>query len=716
MAEPLGQVVFKVPELGKMGYELELRDQAMQEKKAQRRESEVYRTGGEKAYSDNVYKLQGRYKEDAELLYNKLEEYGTKYEMTGDASALRMVNQLSGQIKGIVNDYNTQIGTAINSASKADEKGWEGYVGDRSSFDEQISSVLNPSDITGRKFENGQLLYQINGEWTPRSQTDYGSQSPNSKNTVLVQEASNMGKYVVPSYYESQNKFLAINASSAESASNSIINEFRYEYPNNPELQADAAVAYAIKARGLDPKNISVTEMNKIIARFQNDEVFRKQALDFYEQKLGKVAANRWASQQSGLVVNQIPREGEGQETVVDAETPAEETVTEGKEETSTETTANTNIKIPETKFPTVAEKQEPAPQSPSTPPQQPKAQGGQAQFGPPSPEQVIEKAAEEIQDVELEDVPETEEEFDPQFGINEQTLDVVRVTKGENGKPDVVSIKRTLPEIYTNNLLKFEGGISSDESDPAYGDNPTAPVVNGERIHTNIGVTWNVYKSWAKAFGIPEADMESRFLNLKPNEALAVAEHIAETKGSNNFKNPALIGLFTQNAWGGGGVLGKTEGSPEYQATISMLEANGIKLSSKHRISKEDAANIEELYNKNPKKFLDDYFDAYMVSHSRMDKIVHDTKGYAGFGKGAYVPLYMVYRNGWMSRANNLKKEMAKNAGVEYTPVTPYNKIREYQKSEKNGKTVWTLVEKRDGQWTPVGRNDWVKSLEPIK
>ena len=122
MAEPLGQVVFKVPELGKMGYELELRDQAMQEKKAQRRESEVYRTGGEKAYSDNVYKLQGRYKQDAELLYNKLEEYGTKYEMTGDASALRMVNQISGQIKGIVNDYNTQIGTAINRASKADEK------------------------------------------------------------------------------------------------------------------------------------------------------------------------------------------------------------------------------------------------------------------------------------------------------------------------------------------------------------------------------------------------------------------------------------------------------------------------------------------------------------------------------------------------------------------------------------------------------------------
>ena len=165
-----------------------------------------------------------------------------------------------------------------------------------------------------------------------------------------------------------------------------------------------------------------------------------------------------------------------------------------------------------------------------------------------------------------------------------------------------------------------------------------------------------------------------------------------------------------------GGGVLGKTSGSPEYQATISMLEANGIKLSSKHKISKQDAAKIEELYEKNPKKFLDDYFDAYMVSHSRMDKMVKDKEGYAGFGKGAIVPLYMVYRNGWMNRANNLKKEMAKNAGVEYTPVTPYNETREYQKYKTpTGKTKWRLVEKRDGEWKPVGRRDWVDSLEPI-
>ena len=204
MAAPLGQVVFKVPELGETGYKLQVAEEARAEKIAQQRDREVYRTGGEKAYSDNVYKLQGRYKEDAELLYSELEKYGEKYEMTGDASALRMVNQISGQIKGVVDDYNTNVGLAVKNASKADNVSWEGFVGDRESFDQQLASVINQSEVTGRKFENGQLLYQINGEFVPKTQTAYGTGKPNAKNTVMVQPASEMGKYAVPAYFESK--------------------------------------------------------------------------------------------------------------------------------------------------------------------------------------------------------------------------------------------------------------------------------------------------------------------------------------------------------------------------------------------------------------------------------------------------------------------------------------------------------------------------------
>lgn len=722
MAAPLGQVVFKVPELGKAGYELQVADEARAEKKQKKRDTEIYRTGGEKAYSDNVYKLQGRYKDDVELLYSELEKFGEKYEMTGDASALRMAGQISGQIKGVIDDYNTNVGLAVGKASKADDVSWKGYVGDRDAFDEQLSNVINPSEVTGRKFENGQLLYQINGEFVPKNQTAYGAGKPNAKNTVMVQPASEMGKYAVPAYFESKHPYLSINAASVEGAQTAIINEFRYELGDDTDLQSDVAVAYAISQDRLDPNKISIPEMNKIVARFKNDPEFQKQALDFYESKLRKIASNRWSAQSKSSFgqaeESERPTIG-GQPTEVVSEEPLQE-------ESNVPTPSIPDMK--EDELPVMpADKKKVTPKEGATPsaPEQPKAEvdnAGQV-VGPRPANRILDEAAgqvkESLKEVESQELEfdSEEEEFDPNFGISEDRLDVVRVAKGENGKRDVVSIKRTLPEIYTNNLLKYEGGTSSDESDPAYADNPDAPVVNGKRVHTNIGVTWGVYKSWATEFGIPESDMESRFLNLKPNEALAVAEHIATSKGANNFKNPSLIGLFTQNAWGGGGVLGKTTGSPEYQATISMLEANGINLSSKHKISKEDAAKIDELYEKNPKKFLDDYFDAYMVSHSRMDKIVKDTEGYAGFGKGAMVPLYMVYRNGWMNRANNLKQQMAKNAGVEYTPVTPYNKNREYQKYKTpTGKTKWRLVEKRDGEWKPVGRRDWVDSYQPIE
>ena len=477
---------------------------------------------------------------------------------------------------------------------------------------------------------------------------------------------------------------MALNATSVQNAQNSLLNEFRYEFPNNPELQADVAVAYAISRRNLDPKNISVAEMNKIVARIQLNEngdpvdpVFRKEALEFYEGKLSNIAVNRYASKSQDIDVKLVPMEGEKQQTVVDSETPVEETASEGAA-TAEEAPAR-RASIPDEDLgldlAPISKKE-----SQPTAPQQPKAQGGQAQFGPPSPEQVIEKAAEEIQDVELEDVPEAEEEFDSSFGISEKTLDVVKTVKGGKGERDVVRIERTLPDYYTNNLLDFEGGKSTKQSDAAYEANPDAPVVNGERVHTNIGVTWNTYKSWAKSFGIPESEMESRFLNLKPNEALAVAEHFSAKSGANNFKNPALAALYTQNAWAGGTPFLATKGSNEYRALSVMLEKNGVKLDKDlTSISADEATQITALFEKNPQKFIDDYFDAYMISHSRMSKTVKD-------GNGNPTANWDLNKRGWYRRANEFKKALAEQLNLEFKDIDKSILDRKYKRSATGG------------------------------
>ena len=715
MAEPLGQVVFKVPELGKMGYQLELQDQAREEKKRKERDTELYRTGGEKAYSDNIYKVQGRYKDDIQLLYQEYEKYGQAYESTGDASSLRQAKEISSQIKSKIDDYNTKIGVPINEAFKADASGWEGYVGNRDEFDANINNVLNPKDITGRKYDNGNLLYQINGEWVPESATPYGDSRPNANNTVFVRKATSLGSYVIPSYFENQHRYTSLNASSASAASVGVKKEFYFELESNPELRADAAVAYAISKKLLPSDKIDPVEMRRVIERYNNPKApalgedegtFAEAANNFYANKLGVLAENRYntAGKANSETLDDLVPTTEGDMTEGGVEEQPKKKV-EGKSSILPEESEDNMPKL----SPTAEEKQARAEARIDrlNPRQTQEPKQGQRQ-GPITPEEEVVRRVENVGETQLENVAESEEfERIPEAGITDTEL-----TVNVDGKEKIV-VKRTLPTLYTDNLLEFEGGVSTDAGDPAAAAdrNKNAPIIGGKKAHTNKGVTYDKFESWAKSIGMPKSQYEDRFLNLTNAEALAVAENVAVTKGANNFKNPVLVGMFTQNAWGGGGVYGKTTYSAEYQATLSMLKANGIEPSNKFKITEKDAAKIEALFNKNPKQFLDDYFEAYIISHTRMSLLGVDEKGGAGFGKGAKVPIWMIYRNGWTDRANEFKEAIAKEIGVEYEPITPYNESRKYIKQGDK----FVLVEERDGEFVPVGKTDWVDSYQPI-
>lgn len=713
MAEPLGQVVFKVPELGKMGYQLELQDQAREEKKRKERDTELYRTGGEKAYSDNIYKIKGRHKDDIQLLFQEYEKYGQTYEATGDPSALRQSKELSAQIKKKIDDYNTQIGVPLNEAFKADASGWEGYVGNRDEFDANINNVLNPKDITGRKYENGNLLYQINGEWVPESATPYGDSRPNANNTVFVRKATTLGSYVVPSYFENQHRYTSLNASSASAASAGLKKEFYFELDSNPELRADAAVAYAISKGLLPSDKIDPVEMRKAIERYNNpnapalgeDEgTFAEAANNFYADKLGVLAENRYSTSA-----------GSKSETLDDLVPTSE-----NQEAGSTVSSLVPDIKFENT--PTTKEKQaggeaeiDDINKKKVQRPVEETTTGGNKVIGPPTPEEAVSKNVTGMEDIKFDEVPEEDEtpfEKIPASGVSDTQL-TIKV----DGKEDIV-MERTLPSYYTDNLLLFEGGVSTDEGDLAAGPdrNKNAPIVDGKKAHTNRGVTYDKFESWAKSIGLPKSKYKERFLNLTEADALAVAEAEAVKIGANNFKEPALSALFTQNTWGGGSPFitpsFKNSFSDEYKAVSVFLNKNGIKLSSPSKISPKEASQIDALYRKNPEKFINDFFDAWMISHTRMAAKVPDNENVMKLGKGALVPTWMINRNGWYNRANDLKKSLAEQAGVKYTPVSPYNKTRKYIKSGDN----FVLVEERDGKWVNVGKTDWFDSYQQIK
>jgi hypothetical protein len=490
-------------------------------------------------------------------------------------------------------------------------------------------------------------MYQIGGKWVPEGATPRGQRQPNPANSVVVRKATKIGKNVAPSSWENDHRFLTINADSAEIAGEAVVQEFRYELADNPELQVDVALSYAIAERELDPRNASSTEQAEIMKRFTNDKSFREKALALYETKLRKISANRFAA-----------KAGFG------ADVKKEDVFSDDVESTDTENTTKKKVEgssssVPDIKFD-------------NTPTAEERRTRGEARIdainkgktpsqvqGPPTAEEAVVQNISGMENTKFDEVSEAEEtpfERIPASGVSDTQL-TVKV----DGKEDIV-LNRTLPSFYTDNLLEFEKGVSTDTGDPAAASdrNKNAPIVDGKKAHTNRGVTYDKFESWAKSIGLPKSKYKDRFLNLTEADALAVAEGEATRIGANNFKEPALSAIFTQNTWGGGSPFiapSLTKYSDEYRAVSVWLNKNGVKLSKYNKISPKEASQIDALYKKNPKVFLDEYFDAWMLSHSRMDISVDVN--------GKETTAWDRNKNGWYNRANDLKKRLYDNAGL---------------------------------------------------
>lgn len=318
MSAPLGQVVFKVPELGQQGYQLELQKQAREEKKQKVREGEVYKTGGERAYNDNIYKLQGRHKDAVELLYGEYERLATDYELTGSQKSLKEAQRFSNMIKSRISEYQSQVGTPLKAAQSADKVGWEGYVGDRASFDEQMSKITAPAE---QKIVNGTHMIKVDGEFIPYEQSPYAADTPNEFNTVMVQKASNLGKYVIPSAWEMENRSIGLYAGG--DAAQIALDKFEYELESDPELKYDVAMAYAISkgvAFGLpeDPKKIPVSTVNEIQRRYDSDAAFRAEAKKFYTDRITELVSNRtkYSKGGSSLLDTPLTQESESSDSI----------------------------------------------------------------------------------------------------------------------------------------------------------------------------------------------------------------------------------------------------------------------------------------------------------------------------------------------------------------------------------------------------------------
>ena len=187
------------------------------------------------------------------------------------------------------------------------------------------------------------------------------------------------------------------------------------------------------------------------------------------------------------------------------------------------------------------------------------------------------------------------------------------------------------LPQSFYTQTLKSEGGLATNTDDRAANkpENQDAPKVTqamidkgmfggrkpkvGQLIHTNRGVTYSSFKAWAEDNNISKKDYQERFLNLTEKEALSVVDRFAEKSGADKFESKVLRSMFTQNVWGTGKVFAadfKKGRSPEYRSLLDWIqEGTGRDFKNARTLSAEDVKAIEDFYNENPEKFINEFF-----------------------------------------------------------------------------------------------------------
>lgn len=527
MAAPLGQQVFNVPKLGQQGVAIDQARAARVKKKEDKLKQKLKSTGADRVYNDNIYKLQGRFKQDADALYSKYEELGAKWMETQDPADWERLQNAQEGLKTVIYDYQTQYGVALESRRQAEAEGWVGYADDAKSYQEKMDKAFGsrPSTVG----EDGRLYVIRDGKRIPYLQSPDHTNSPiNPFNSVMPAKETKMGKYTLPQNFVSEYQNILIYAPEDE-AVELVVSKVTDNLDENPELASDIALFYVLNTGDLkDPSNPTVQDRKRAEELFGKNPEWREKAVSSYLSGIRNQA-------EKGLKLRKSSGEDWEQFMNSGEQTPE---ATTASAQTQQATPANPNIQM-------------------------------------------------------------------------------------ENNAPKTAGI---VPGWAVQNITKWEGGQSTKGSDRAKKANPDAPLNDqGERVHTNRGVQYKVYKEWAKRNGIPKKQWGESFLNMDDSTFNSILDDYAKSSGANEFNEPILSALFTQNKWGtGNAIRGSKSNSEENQANIRFIESQIGREVSKaeiEKISPKLAKEIEQAYSKDPKGFITGFRDSVETYYKTLGK-----------------------------------------------------------------------------------------------
>ena len=660
--------VYKTPSFTAMGMQKD------REVKAERdyRESKIDATGAEDAFQSAKYEVTGVRKGVLQEAYNLYAEAAQKYEQSGSDADKKLMKQYANEVNFYAGAGMTMQGSWNKSYAEAVANEFEGYSESPEAITQRYQQRIN--DNAEIKVENGQILIKEGDKFVPAGQSSYFSTEINPNNSFLIQKKVETGKYILPSALLSDVKGVLTSSSSPDQAYAKAEAEFRHRLKVDPSFRQDVGTQYAISELGIidGKQGLSREDLRKVNERMQDDEFFNSAVESYlgglqttiksqfggssiasnpsYNETVGDVGVKMFSIDKVGDIIGvgqgvdgnyYVTKSiGSGAPPQTVAATEAEIAQIENKLGTSVRNMGTSQSQ--QTQEPTVQQTKE-APVSE----QQTEAKEQPAQDAPdiemPKEEEAIQKTENDPLGLGL-NIQEPAAQTNREMGVAPPAPSATEVAL-ENVPDELVM----LPASYYDNLLSFEGGVATSKKDNAWAENPDAPMVNGERAHTNRGVQYRVFKEWAEEKGIPKSQWHDRFLKLAESEAVDIVNGYTKRAGADQFESPVLRSLFTQNAWGTGKVWAadfKSGRSKEYRALLDWLQSEtGLDFANTSKINANEAKAIEELYNKNPEKFINTFIDKKKTHFKTLDD-------------------YDEYGKGWTNRAEDLRSKMLAELG----------------------------------------------------
>lgn len=629
--------VYKVPSFSKMGFEI-------QERKRKEMEQKLNIEGVEDSYMASKHLLQGDFSRDASLLHDQWLEAATTARDTRSESDLREAKRLKAELEYVIGAGKTQQQMASKAYGTALQNQFEGYAMPKEQIEKEYSDFLNRRWES--KIENGRLMVKEGDTFVPFNQSSLYSSTPNPNNTYIIPKAVEQGKYVMSESF--LNDYRNVSGASNQEKLDKIFSAVDYRINSNDlKFISDVAMHYEIQELGHFIGGYSAEDRRKAEKRYQEDPEYAAAAIESYKKDIEAKSSMYLKGTKEGYGTNPFVQKVGKQDTEVafiplkkktngivalgqDFNGNYYKIVEESGMTMATEAT-EAEIAIVEAavgEMPQLFEKKQ------EEAVQEPEADATNQITG----EEVKEQPQSE-QTTELPEPVQTKEGEQPQgFGGLDLNIPSMQQT---TGRAAPASEARALPDYYYENLIEFEGGVSTDKDDRAYALNPDAPIVNGKRAHTNRGVQYGMFKNWAAKNNIPEKDYKNRFLNLSEMDAIRIVDDLTSEAGLMNLKDPVLRSLFAQNLWGTGKVWAadfKKGRSSEYRSILDWLQSEtGLDFANTAKMSKEEAEAIQKLYDKDPQKFINQFVDKKKTYFATLDE-------YDKFGKG------------WERRAEDLR------------------------------------------------------------